>query len=45
MARKKRQGKGEIRVRENGEGLDEDIGDCLVAREMWVELVSLTKSG
>ncbi|KAL9606916.1 MAG: hypothetical protein Q9167_008111, partial [Letrouitia subvulpina] len=33
-------GEGEVWGREHGEGFDEDVGDGLVAREVWVELVS-----
>jgi hypothetical protein len=31
---------GEVGAGENGEGLDEDVGDGLVAGEVWVELVA-----
>jgi hypothetical protein len=36
------EGEAECKVRagEDGEGLDEDVGDGLVAGEVWVELVS-----
>ena len=35
-----RQAEGEVGAREDGEGLDEDVGDGLVAGEVGVELVA-----
>lgn len=41
MAWKKRQGEREVRVREDGKGFDENVGDSLVTGEMWIELVPI----
>lgn len=41
MRREEVAGEGEVGGGEDGEGLDEDVGDGLVAREVRVELVSL----
>lgn len=38
---KEREAEGEVGVGEDGEGLDEDVGDGLVSVEVWVELVSV----
>ena len=35
------QAEGEVGGGEDGEGFDEDVGCWFVAREMWVELVSV----
>lgn len=40
MDRQQRQAEGEVRAGEDGEGLDEDVGDGLVAGEVRVELVA-----
>jgi hypothetical protein len=36
-----REAKGEVGAGEDGEGLDKDVGDGLVAGEVWVELVAV----
>jgi hypothetical protein len=40
MWREEREAEGEVGAREDGEGLDEDVGDGLVTGEVWVELVA-----
>lgn len=40
-----REAEGEVRAGEDGEGLDEDVGDGLVAREVRVELVAMQRAG
>ena len=41
MWRKEGETQGEIGAREDGQSLDEDVGDGLVAREVRVELVAM----
>jgi hypothetical protein len=41
VGREERETEAEVWVREDGEGLDEDVGDGLVAGEVGVELVSI----
>lgn len=40
MGREEREAEGEVGAGEDGEGLDEDVGDGLVAGEVGVELVA-----
>jgi hypothetical protein len=40
VAGEEREAERKVRAGEDGEGLDEDVGDGLIAREVRVELVS-----
>jgi hypothetical protein len=40
VAGKEREAEGEVGAGEDGEGLDEDVGDGLITRQVRVELVS-----
>lgn len=43
MDRKEREAEGEVRAGKDGESLDEDVGDSLVAGEVGVELVAVAE--
>lgn len=43
MDREQRQTQGEVRAGEDGERLDKNVGDGLVAREVRVELVAVCR--
>jgi hypothetical protein len=40
MAGEEREAEGKVGTGEDGEGLDEDVGDGLILGEVWVELVA-----